>query len=312
MHARWQAAVTQVKPGLQMAPKICALLLFAGLAACGGGGTPTPANQAPTAVARVVGEAVLQATTRFDASASSDADGSIASRSWAYGDGQTGTADSHIYSAVGNYNAILTVTDNAGATASTQVAVTVARCSADGLALANGSPQQTSVCMQTSQGELVMELFPAQAPATVANFLAYVDSGFYNGTLFHRAEPGFVIQGGGYTSGMARKVATRPPIVLESDNGLVNSRYTVAMARSDASNSATSEFFVNLENNARLNFNAALGTANGYAVFGQVLQTTTADAVLSAIASAPTTLSGGLRIINAGSEVVIRSAVRVP
>lgn len=295
-------------------PQAGMLLLAACLAACGGGGTgtPAPANQAPTAVGRLVGEAVLQATTRFDSAGSSDADGSIASRSWAYGDGQTGSADSHVYAATGSYTATLTVTDNAGATASTQVAVTVTKCSADGLALANGSPQQTSVCMQTSQGELVLELFPAQAPLTVANFLAYVDSGFYNGTLFHRAEPGFVIQGGGYTTGMARKVATRPPIALESNNGLANSRYTLAMARTNVPDSATSEFFVNLESNAGLNFNAALGVANGYAVFGQVLQTAAADATLLAIANAPTTLSGGLRIINAASEVVIRSVVRVP
>lgn len=286
--------------------------LLAGLSACGGGGGSTPpANQAPAAVGRVVGEAVLQATTRLDASGSSDADGSIASHSWAYGDGTSGTADTHVYTAAGTYTATLTVTDNAGATATSQVTITVAKCSADGLALAGGSPQQTAICMQTNLGELVLELFPTQAPVTVANFLAYVDSGFYSGTLFHRTEPGFVIQGGGFTKGMVAKPAAAP-IVLESANGLSNVRYTIAMARTGAPDSATSQFFINLQDNLGLNHNQLLVTRNGYAVFGQVLQTATADAVLTAIASVPTTPTGGLNIVNAANEVVIRSMVRVP
>lgn len=313
MRAPVKRVACRVRPVQAFMPAVLAGLLAAcGGGGGGGGGSTPPANQAPTAVGRVVGEAVLQATTRLDASGSTDADGSVASHSWAYGDGQTGTADTHVYTATGTYTATLTVTDNAGATATSTVTVTVAKCSADGLALAAGSPQRTAICMQTNQGELVMELFPAQAPVTVANFLAYVDSGFYNGTLFHRAEPGFVIQGGGYTTGLVRKAATRAPIVLESANGLSNARYTLAMARTSVPDSATSEFFVNLENNSFLNYSAATTTPNGYAVFGQVLQTATADTVLAAIANAPTTLSGGLRIVNAANEVVIRSAVRVP
>lgn len=286
--------------------------LLAGLSACGGGGGSTPpANKAPAAVGRVVGEAVLQATTRLDASGSSDADGNIASHSWAYGDGTSGTADTHVYTAAGTYTATLTVTDNAGASATSQVTVTVAKCSADGLALASGSPQQSAICMQTNLGELVLELFPAQSPVTVANFLAYLDSGFYNGTLFHRAEPGFVIQGGGFTTGMVAKT-TAAPIALESANGLGNVRYTIAMARTNAPDSATSQFFINLQDNPGLNNNPLLATRNGYAVFGQVLQTSTADAVLTAIASVPTLPSGGLSIVNAANEVVIRSMVRLP
>ena len=295
-----------------------ALLVVAWLGGCGGGGgSDAPANQTPVAAAKLVGEAVLQATTRFDTTGTADADGSIASRSWMYGDGQSGTVDSHIYSATGSYTATLTVTDNQGATASRQVLITVAKCSADGLALAAGSPQNTTVCMQTNLGELVLELFPAQAPATVANFMAYVDNGFYNGTLFHRAEPGFVIQGGGYTTGMVAKPASRAPVVLESRTTPPNARYTLAMARTDQPNSATTEFFINLVDNNFLDNTATLPQPNGHAVFGQVLQTRPlqpdgADAVLAAIASVPTTPSGGLRIVSAANEVVIRSAVRLP
>lgn len=308
----WRRAASQ--PGLRLLWPLSAALAV-GLSACGGGGgggSSDAPNQAPTAVGRVVGEAVLQAETKLDASGSSDADGSIASHSWAYGDGQTGTSDTHVYATAGSYTATLTVTDNAGATATSQVNVTVGKCSADGLARVNASSQKTGVCMQTNRGELVLELFPTQAPVTVSNFLAYVDSGFYNGTLFHRAEPGFVIQGGGYSTGMVLKAPTRDPIVLESANGLANARYTVAMARTNVANSATSQFFVNLQANTFLNYNPTLGTANGYAVFGQVLQTATADAVLASIANSRTNPSGGLSIIDPSNEVVIRSAVRLP
>lgn len=283
------------------------------LAGCGGGGAPaTPANQPPVAAAKLSGEAVLQATTRFDITGTTDPDGSIVSRSWNYGDGQTGTADSHIYTSTGTFTATLTVQDNAGASTHVQVPVTVAKCSADGLTLAAGSPQGATVCMQTTVGELVLELFPAQAPVTVANFLAYVDVGYYNGTIFHRAEPGFVIQGGGYTAGLVAKTATRPAIALESANGLANSRYTLAMARTSMPDSATSQFFVNLADNTGLNYNAALAQPNGYAVFGQLLLTAGTDAVLSAIESAPTSNVDGIHIINTASEVVIRSAIRLP
>ncbi|MDT7837876.1 peptidylprolyl isomerase [Aquabacterium sp. OR-4] len=293
-------------------PVALSMLLLAGCGGGGGSATPAQTNQPPVAAAKVAGEAVLQATTRFDTAGTADPDGNIASRSWNYGDGQTGSTDSHIYASAGSYTATLTVQDNAGASASVQVPVNVAKCSADGLALAAGSPQRATVCMQTNQGELVLELFPAQAPVTVANFLAYVDAGFYNGTLFHRAEPGFVIQGGGYTSGMVVKTATQAAIALESANGLPNNRYTVAMARTSVPDSATSQFFVNLADNAALNFNAALGQLNGYAVFGQLLLTSGTDAVLAAIETAPATNVGGLRVINAANEVEIRSAIRVP
>ena len=294
------------------------LMTGALLSACGGGGggsspAPTP-NQAPVAVAKLSGEAVLQAATVFDTTGTADPDGSIASRSWAYGDGQTGSADSHIYTAPGTYTATLTVTDNAGATASTAVKVSVAKCSAAGLQAAALSPF-TTVCVQTTRGEMVFDLFTTNAPLSTANFLAYVDRGFYNGLLFHRvlhegsaALPGGVVQGGGYLPGLVAKAATDPPIKLESNNGLKNSQYTVAMARTSVADSATTQFFINPLDNPGLNYNAALGTPNGYAVFGLVISGT---AVVDAIGSVATTTVGGLSDVPV-QDVVIRSIVRLP
>lgn len=295
-----------------------AALAALALTACGGGGggsgSGTLPNQAPTASAKLVGEAVLQATTTFDSSASADADGSIAAKSWDYGDGTTGTADTHTYTAAGSYTATLTVTDNLGATGKATVAVTVAKCSADGLTLAAGSPQHAVVCMQTSRGELVIELFPTQAPVTVANFLKYVDDGFYAGTLIHRvtkvATSGIAVaQGGGYTTGLNAKTATYGPIVLESANGLSNVAYTLAMARTSVANSATSQFFINLvDDSVQLNrgTTAPGWDPNGYAVFGQLLATTQRQTTLDAI------IATALVSDTPSPEVVIRSAVRVP
>lgn len=281
--------------------------------ACGGGSAVAD-NKPPIASAKIDGEAVLQAVTRFDTTGSSDADGSIASKQWEYGDGSTGTGDSHSYTAVGTYSARLTVTDNQGAQSQSTVSVTVAKCSADGLSLAAISPQHSVVCMQTTLGELVLELFPAQAPITVGNFLKYVDDGFYVGTLVHRVIAGFVAQGGGFTSGMVAKQAAYSPIALESNNGLSNSIYTLAMARTSVPASATSQFFVNLvDNSACLNRGTFTcdATGNGYAVFGQLLATTSRQAIVDAIAGVATTTVGGNANVPV-TEIVVRSAVRVP
>jgi cyclophilin family peptidyl-prolyl cis-trans isomerase len=296
--------------------------VLASLTACGGGGsgggqgTPGTVNQPPVAVARLSGEAVLQGTTRFDTAGTADPDGTIASRSWAYGDGNTGTADSHVYATTGNFVATLTVTDNLGASASTSVPVTVVKCSAAGVADAARSPYPT-VCVQTDRGEMVFELYEATglAPTTAANFLRYVDDGFYNGIIFHRVMPGFVIQAGGYTPGPTYKAPTRPTIALENRNALRNWRFTLAMARTSAPDSATSQFYINLVDNPDLDFNPSLAVANGYAVFGQVISGTAVVDIIGSVATRTTTASGGPVTTLADvpvQDVVIRSIVRLP
>lgn len=123
------------------------------------------------------------------------------------------------------------------------------------------------VIFSTSLGDIKIELFEEQAPLSVANFLRYVDEGFFDGTIFHRVIPGFMIQGGGFTGDMEQK-ATHKPIKNEADNGLKNERGTLAMARTQVVDSATSQFFINLTNNSFLNHG---GRDFGYAVFGRVV-----------------------------------------
>jgi len=129
------------------------------------------------------------------------------------------------------------------------------------------APSRPVVVLETSMGAVTIELYPDKAPRTVENFLAYVDAGFYNGTIFHRVIPTFMIQGGGFTPDMRQK-QTRPPIKNEADNGLRNSRGTIAMARTQEVDSATAQFFINLADNNFLDH----GVRDfGYAVFGRVI-----------------------------------------
>ncbi len=131
---------------------------------------------------------------------------------------------------------------------------------------------------QTNMGNFTVELNEKAAPKTVANFLSYVNSGFYSGTLFHRVIPGFMIQGGGMTEGMEEK-DTKAPIAIESRNGLTNQRGTIAMARTGDPNSATSQFFINVANNHFLDANQAQD-GYGYTVFGKVVSgMNTVDAI---------------------------------
>ena len=127
------------------------------------------------------------------------------------------------------------------------------------------------VKLTTSMGPIVIELDKAKAPISTENFVKYVDSGHYNGTIFHRVIDGFMIQGGGFTKDMQQK-AVQAPIKNESTNGLKNDLYTVAMARTNVRDSATSQFFINVKDNGFLNF---AGDSNpGYAVFGKVVEGT--------------------------------------
>jgi peptidyl-prolyl cis-trans isomerase A (cyclophilin A) len=156
----------------------------------------------------------------------------------------------------------------------------------------------------TSAGSIVLELDPKAAPITVNNFLNYANSGFYRNTLFHRVISGFMIQGGGYTTGMVKKDGLKDPIVLESNNGLTNLRGTVAMARTNDPNSATSEFFINHVDNAFLNYST---TNPGYAVFGKVIQ---GMDVVDAIASKPTAVSNGFADVTL-EDITITAALQL-
>jgi peptidyl-prolyl cis-trans isomerase A (cyclophilin A) len=137
-------------------------------------------------------------------------------------------------------------------------------------AMTNPPPPASSdtVVFSTTMGTITVVVFPKEAPISSSNFLAYVDSGFYNGLIFHRVIPGFMVQGGGFVKNMTKRNPLFPPIKIESENGLKNERGTLAMARTMDPNSATSQFFINLVDNAQLDMNSR---NPGYAVFGKVV-----------------------------------------
>ena len=157
---------------------------------------------------------------------------------------------------------------------------------------------------ETSHGAFTVELFPMEAPVTVENFLKYVDDGFFDGTIFHRIVPGFVIQGGGLTADFANK-KTRAPIRNEAKNGLKNTRGSLSMARTSDINSATSQFFVNLKDNGFLDHGPR---DYGYAVFGRVSE---GMDVIDRIAGISTGTRKGYKDAPL-EDVVVLSARRVP
>ena len=146
------------------------------------------------------------------------------------------------------------------------------------------SPMSVNVTIVTSLGTIKAELYEDKAPITVANFLTYVDEGYYDGTIFHRVIPNFMIQGGGFTPDMSQK-PTKAPIKNEAANGLKNDRGTLAMARTGIVDSATSQFFINLISNDNLNYKNPSSQGFGYCVFGKV---TEGLDVLDKIAAVPT------------------------
>lgn len=167
-----------------------------------------------------------------------------------------------------------------------------------GVARAADAPK---VALKTSLGEIVLELSPDKAPKSVENFLRYVKDGQYNGTIFHRVINGFMIQGGGFDANMQKK-PTREPIPNEAKNGLKNAPYTVAMARTSDPDSATAQFFINVADNAALNYPGQDGW--GYAVFGKVVKGTE---VVDRIRQVKTGSNGMYRDVPA-TPVVIESA----
>ena len=161
----------------------------------------------------------------------------------------------------------------------------IASCLVSSFALAG-----PKVEFKTTMGNFTVELDDVKAPKSTANFLNYVKSGFYNGTIFHRVIDGFMIQGGCFTADMNQK-PTDAPVVSEAQNGLKNQNYTIAMARTSDPDSATAQFFINVNNNEGLNYPNSMG--NGYTVFGKVISgTQTIDAIRkipTMIASTPKT-----------------------
>jgi peptidyl-prolyl cis-trans isomerase A (cyclophilin A) len=153
------------------------------------------------------------------------------------------------------------------------------------------------VLLDTTNGQIEIELDPVKAPISTKNFLDYVNSGFYNNTIFHRVIPGFMVQGGGFTQQMEQKV-TKDAIKNEHKNGLVNVRGTLSMARTSAPDSATSQFFINVKDNDFLD------QGDGYAVFGKVVK---GMDVVDIIVNTPTTMRGGMKDVPA-DPVYIKSA----
>lgn len=195
------------------------------------------------------------------------------------------------------------------------LALLASGCATDGTVYGNPPLPDDAprLIIETDFGDIVVGLYEEQAPGTVDNFLAYVDSDFFDGTAFHRVIPGFMVQGGGYIprEGMRfQRKDRRPPIALESDNGLVNARGTITMARGGMPDTATSEFFINLVDNQRLD---RLGDVElGYTVFGAVIE---GMDVVDAIAAVETEVSPDFTPPGEKAapveDVVIRSIRRV-
>ena len=176
------------------------------------------------------------------------------------------------------------------------------------LAPVSHAQADTQVALHTSKGRIVVALDEQQAPRSSANFLDYVASGHYDGTLFHRVIPGFMIQGGGYDADYVKK-RTRAPIANEADNGLRNERGTLAMARTADPHSATAQFFINVTYNGFLNHRAKHDQGWGYAVFGRDVS---GMAVVDDIVNTPTGSGGPFRQNAPRSQVVIEKAEILP
>lgn len=171
---------------------------------------------------------------------------------------------------------------------------------------AEATPNSNKVLIKTSLGDITVELYPDKSPKSVENFLGYVKSGFYDGTVFHRVIEGFMIQGGGFTKDLRQK-PTKAPIPIESKNGLSNLRGTVSMARTMDPNSATAQFFINTVDNPRLDY---VSDANpGYAVFGKVIAGLD---VVDKIKAVPTGPQGPFRSDVPTTAVVIEKVSLVP
>ena len=163
----------------------------------------------------------------------------------------------------------------------------------------------TTVVLETSLGNIQLDLFADKAPASVANFLQYVNDGYYDGTQFHRVIDGFMIQGGGFTADLVKK-DTRGAIQNEADNGLLNTIGSIAMARTNAPHSATSQFFINVADNNFLNHSGKTPRQWGYAVFGNVTQ---GMDIVTAIKAVPTNTQAGFANVPIEPVLIIKAYV---
>lgn len=198
---------------------------------------------------------------------------------------------------------ILMAAPTAAADSATTPAKTKPKPNDGAKTMANKNP---IVTMETSLGTVEIELFADKAPISTENFLKYVDSGFYAGTIFHRVIDGFMIQGGGFTESMDQK-PTQAQIKNEAANGLKNDRGTLAMARTNVVDSATAQFFINVKDNAFLNHRDASPAGFGYAVFGKVVN---GMEIVDKIKAVPTTFKGGMENVPV-TAVVIKSVKKM-
>jgi cyclophilin family peptidyl-prolyl cis-trans isomerase len=174
--------------------------------------------------------------------------------------------------------------------------------------LSSAAEQAPRVRLETTMGNIVLELEAQRAPVTVENFLTYVNDGFYDGTIFHRVIDGFMIQGGGYTADFSRK-QTRAPIKNEADNGLKNVRGSISMARTRDPHSASAQFFINVVDNSALDHKAPDARGWGYAVFGKVVE---GMDVVDKIRGQSTGVQGGFRDVPKKTITITKAVVEKP
>ncbi len=190
------------------------------------------------------------------------------------------------------------------------MAITVAVAPATGLTQDNSTSKQgadmVTVTMETNKGVITLELDREKAPDSVENFVTYAKSGHYDGTIFHRVIPGFMIQGGGFDTSMQQK-DTNPPIKNEAANGLKNDKGTVAMARTNVPDSATSQFFINVKDNDFLNHTSPTPQGWGYAVFGKV---TDGMDVVESIENVATANKGGQQDVPVSDVIIEKVTVQ--
>ena len=178
-------------------------------------------------------------------------------------------------------------------------------CSTQSSQLTNTKGKSSMVKLTTNHGAITIKLDAEKAPVTVQNFLGYVKSGFYNGTIFHRVIDNFMVQGGGFESGMKLK-PVNAPIQNEAANGLRNDIYTVAMARTSDPHSATAQFFINIKDNSFLNYSAPNNQGYGYCVFGTVIE---GKEVVDAIRKVKTGSQSGFQDVPLEDVVIIKAEV---